>query len=117
MLAPEHSVVVGPQRPVDRDLADRGSLRQPGDGVDAFPPLLEVVLDELHPIGPRNRPLGLDLGLEFRGFSLPDARVARFRLEHPEANPARDLEAWADFEDTYPRTFAGMYQFWCWKPG
>jgi SAM-dependent methyltransferase len=57
------------------------------------------------------------LGLKFRGFLLPDARLARFRLEHPDANPTRDLAAWSNFEDSYPRTFAGMYQFWCHKPG
>ncbi|MDP6952558.1 MAG: class I SAM-dependent methyltransferase [Alphaproteobacteria bacterium] len=54
-----------------------------------------------------------ELGLAFRGFALPEARIARFRLEHPEADPMRDLDAWAVFEATHPRTFAAMYQFWC----
>ncbi len=54
-----------------------------------------------------------ELGLDFRGFALPEARLARFRLEHPDADPARDLDAWHAFETTYPRTFAAMYQFWC----
>lgn len=57
------------------------------------------------------------LGLDFHGFTLPDARIARFRYEHPDADPARDLATWAQFEESYPRTFAGMYQFWCRKPG
>ncbi|MFP6757823.1 MAG: class I SAM-dependent methyltransferase [Alphaproteobacteria bacterium] len=56
------------------------------------------------------------LGLAFHGFALPDARLARFRLEHPDADPARDLDAWTTFEQAYPRTFAAMYQFWCRKP-
>ena len=56
------------------------------------------------------------LGLDFHGFALPDARFARFRLEHPDADPARDLDAWTTFEEAYPRTFAAMYQFWCRKP-
>lgn len=54
-----------------------------------------------------------ELGLAFRGFALPEARIARFRLEHPDADPARDLAAWAAFEAEHPRTFAAMYQFWC----
>ncbi len=54
-----------------------------------------------------------ELGLAFRGFALPEARLARFRLEHPDADPARDLGAWAAFEAEHPRTFAAMYQFWC----
>ena len=45
--------------------------------------------------------------------TLPEARIARFRLEHPDADPARDLAAWAAFEAEHPRTFAAMYQFWC----
>jgi SAM-dependent methyltransferase len=56
------------------------------------------------------------LGLDFHGLALPDARLARFKLEHPQADPARDLDAWANFEEAYPRTFAAMYQFWCRKP-
>jgi SAM-dependent methyltransferase len=57
-----------------------------------------------------------ELGLAFRGFALPEARVARFRLEHPDADPAHDLDAWAAYEAEHPRTFAAMYQFWCAAP-
>jgi len=57
-----------------------------------------------------------DLGLAFRGFALPEARIARFRLEHPDADPARDLNAWQAYESEHPRTFAAMYQFWCTAP-
>jgi hypothetical protein len=68
----------------------------------------DVAPDSLEPQG-----LQAALGLEFRGFDLPEARTARFRLEHAGAEPMRDLEAWEAFESAHPRTFAGMYRFWC----
>lgn len=54
------------------------------------------------------------LGLHFCGFSKPEIRES-FRREYPEAADMYDLVKWALFEEKYPRTFAGMYSFWCQK--
>lgn len=53
------------------------------------------------------------LQLRFLGFQLPNSVQVRFRNEFPEAQPQSDLLAWSAFEEQYPETFAGMYQFWC----
>lgn len=53
------------------------------------------------------------LDLEFLGFQLPRDVQHRFAAEHPGREAARDLIAWAHFEDRHPMTFWGMYQFWC----
>jgi ubiquinone/menaquinone biosynthesis C-methylase UbiE len=53
------------------------------------------------------------LDLEFLGFQLSRDVQQRFAAEHPHAGAARDLAAWAAFEDRHPLTFWGMYQFWC----
>jgi SAM-dependent methyltransferase len=52
-------------------------------------------------------------GLAFRGFQLERGTFARFRAQFPgEAWPG-SLDHWAEFEAANPRTFAGMYNFWC----
>jgi SAM-dependent methyltransferase len=53
-----------------------------------------------------------ELGLEFIGFSLSTAVMEHFGASAPDA---RDLDAWAVFEEKHPKTFAAMYQFWCRK--
>lgn len=53
------------------------------------------------------------LDLAFLGFQLPRDVQTQFRTDFPRANPARDLDAWHRFEQRYPLTFGGMYQFWC----
>lgn len=62
---------------------------------------------------------GIDrLGLEFLGFHLPGAeRRARYRQENPHDPLFRDFTAWARAEWREPELFAGMYHFWCRKPG
>jgi SAM-dependent methyltransferase len=54
-----------------------------------------------------------DNGLSFRGFQLPAGVFAHFRETFPgEAWPGA-LDRWAEFEEANPRTFQGMYNFWC----
>lgn len=57
------------------------------------------------------------LGLELLRINFPGSAAARYRLANPEDRAFRDTVAWAEFERRYPRTFAGMYDFWCRKPG
>ena len=55
-----------------------------------------------------------ELGLKFCGFEEADI-VAKFQ-ESLGVEPDRcNLDLWHQFEERYPRTFAGMYQFWCQK--
>ena len=54
------------------------------------------------------------LGLKFCGFESPDI-VSKFKKSLGEGADIYDLSLWHQFEQSYPRTFAGMYQFWCQK--
>lgn len=57
------------------------------------------------------------LGLEFLGFETPTPQpLIQFRQENPGCPPAQQLERWQSFEERFPDTFRGMYQFWCKKP-
>ena len=57
------------------------------------------------------------LKLDFLGFEMRDQGIMRaFKEEHPDADAARSLEMWHEFEQANPKTFRGMYQFWCQKP-
>ena len=54
------------------------------------------------------------LGLKFCGFEA--ARIVRnFKIENTHPEDPYDLDKWHVFEEANPRTFAGMYQFWCQK--
>ena len=54
------------------------------------------------------------LGLKFCGFEA--ARIVRnFKIENTHPEDPYDLDKWQVFEEANPRTFAGMYQFWCQK--
>ena len=54
------------------------------------------------------------LGLQFCGFE--DGRfISKFREYFGSDADIYDLALWSQFEDNNPRTFAGMYQFWCQK--
>lgn len=56
------------------------------------------------------------LGLEFRGFYLPEVRKDQFRkFTGPNAD-LLDLAAWDRYEQANPNSFPDMYQFWCYKP-
>jgi len=54
------------------------------------------------------------LGLKFCGFEVQDID-SRFRQFHGEPSDIYDLVLWHEFEESNPRAFAGMYQFWCQK--
>jgi SAM-dependent methyltransferase len=54
------------------------------------------------------------LGLKFCGFENEDI-VSRFKEFHSEDSDVGDLTLWHEYEETNPRAFAGMYQFWCQK--
>jgi len=52
-------------------------------------------------------------GLEFHGFSLPDDTLRAYADAFPGDGPPGTLEHWWAFEQANPRTFSGMYLFWC----
>jgi SAM-dependent methyltransferase len=52
-------------------------------------------------------------GLTFRGFTLPPDPTAEFQAAYPDQSWPGRLDDWAAFEAEYPRTFDGMYCFWC----
>ena len=55
-----------------------------------------------------------DLGLQFCGFE-SDAIISHFKLANTEDTDLYNLDKWQAYEEANPRTFAGMYQFWCQK--
>ncbi|HUS96846.1 MAG TPA: class I SAM-dependent methyltransferase, partial [Hyphomicrobiaceae bacterium] len=56
-------------------------------------------------------------GLTFRGFNLNDDVQQRFSAAFPDSSKPGTLTEWTAFEADNPRTFDGMYCFWCQKPG
>jgi ubiquinone/menaquinone biosynthesis C-methylase UbiE len=54
-----------------------------------------------------------ELGLKFCGFE--GNVVENFKLIHTQKEDTYDLGKWTEYEEINPRTFAGMYQFWCQK--
>jgi SAM-dependent methyltransferase len=54
--------------------------------------------------------------VQFGGFMLDAPTVQRFAARFPEPAAMTDLNCWQDFETEAPGTFAGMYQFWVYKP-
>ena len=57
------------------------------------------------------------LGLEFLGFNLPPESKRQFCEHFSTAANLLSLDQWETFEEAYPETFAGMYQFLARKPG
>jgi tetratricopeptide (TPR) repeat protein len=55
------------------------------------------------------------LGLQFLEFECAVTTRNRFREMFPDNNAYNNLEAWHQFEETYPETFRTMYSFWCCK--
>ena len=55
-----------------------------------------------------------ELGLQFCGFENQDL-ARQFKDSLGKESDAGDLSLWHQFEQEYPSTFAGMYQFWCQK--
>ena len=54
------------------------------------------------------------LGLKFCGFESSKI-VSQFKATNPDKDDPYDLDKWQAYEEASPRTFAGMYQFWCQK--
>jgi len=76
--------------------------------------LLFHVREELFDLSEIASALGR-LGLEFVTFYLPERVVRQYVGEHPEDPRAENLDSWRRFEEEHPRTFKGMYRFWCRK--
>jgi len=55
-----------------------------------------------------------ELGLKFCGFVTKDF-ISKFRELHGEEADIYDLALWHQYEESNPRAFIGMYQFWCQK--
>jgi SAM-dependent methyltransferase len=53
--------------------------------------------------------------LVFSGFHLPPHLLDGFRQAYPDAGWPGSLDHWQAFEEDHPRTFDGMYNFWCRK--
>ena len=56
-----------------------------------------------------------DLGLKFCGFEANHHVIKNFKLTNTEVDDPYDLVKWHSYEQANPRSFAGMYQFWCQK--
>jgi tetratricopeptide (TPR) repeat protein/ubiquinone/menaquinone biosynthesis C-methylase UbiE len=55
-----------------------------------------------------------ELGLTFCGFE-KHRIIKAFRSQNPDEDALYDLGKWNAFEECNPRTFEGMFQFWCQK--
>jgi hypothetical protein len=56
------------------------------------------------------------LKLKFLGFEMKDQNaIAKFKEMYSKESDPTYLALWHEFEQQYPDTFAGMYQFWCLK--
>jgi tetratricopeptide (TPR) repeat protein/2-polyprenyl-3-methyl-5-hydroxy-6-metoxy-1,4-benzoquinol methylase len=54
--------------------------------------------------------------LKFLGFVMKDqSAIKRFKEIYPTKSDLTSLTLWHTFEQQYPETFVGMYQFWCQK--
>lgn len=56
-----------------------------------------------------------DNDLTFIGFEIASDVLHAYRSRFPDDRPATDLARWQTFENEYPDTFVGMYQFWIQK--
>ena len=54
------------------------------------------------------------LRLKFCGFE-SNKIVSQFKATNTKPDDPYDLDKWLAYEEANPRTFAGMYQFWCQK--
>ena len=50
--------------------------------------------------------------LRFLGFLLPQPIKSQYKDFFPKDKLQTNLQNWADYEEAYPNTFRGMYQFW-----
>ena len=56
----------------------------------------------------------LELGLKFCGFEYGQL-VSNFMETNKAKDDLYDLDKWQEYEEANPRSFGGMYQFWCQK--
>lgn len=56
-----------------------------------------------------------ELGLSLIGLNLEASTANRYHAHFPDDQALTNLDSWNEFEDQYPDTFAGMYQFWVQK--
>ena len=62
---------------------------------------------------PRIKSILESLSLEFLGFELPNPHPgSAYREMFPDDETLTNLDNWHKFEQRYPSTFSGMYQFW-----
>ena len=54
------------------------------------------------------------LGLKFCGFELSKI-LLHFKRTNKNKEDPYDLDKWQAYEEANPKTFGGMYQFWCQK--
>ena len=94
---------------------DRKHLIESGDffSLSAFRDLIFHVQEHRFTL-PQIRGCLNELGLKFCGFEQKDA-VSKFRALYGREAGIYDLLLWHQYEESHPRTFAGMYQFWCQK--
>ena len=55
-------------------------------------------------------------GLTFCGFMVPEQIKKLYQEQYPEDIDMTSLPNWGEFEEKFPSTFTGMYQFWAYKP-
>ena len=55
-------------------------------------------------------------GLLFDGFFIDQSVSKVFSEQYDQTSDLKNLSKWAQFEQSYPNTFAGMYQFMAIKP-
>jgi len=53
--------------------------------------------------------------LKFLGFNLAPRVIAKYQALYPDDKHCTDLSTWAEFEENFPDTFLGMYNFHCSK--
>ena len=56
-----------------------------------------------------------ELGLEFRGFQMPEFVMRQFRAQYEQPGAIFDLAVWNRFEQDNRACFDAMYRFWCGK--
>jgi len=58
-----------------------------------------------------------DLNLTFLGFIFSHEETGWiYKQKFSEDSNLTDLTLWDKFEEEYPNTFNGIYEFWCQKP-
>jgi hypothetical protein len=55
--------------------------------------------------------------LTFLGFEVDHDVLHAYKVRFPEDRAATSISNWQVFENEYPDTFIGMYQFWTQKAG